>query len=450
MEKNMRSYKSQYLADSINNQQTEPLLKRSNVMHKIQILVVILTLCVLGTIGCQKAIEPIAVDQPVDSDYALLERAYCPAPDNPPPSPIVTVTAGQKSLDFWPFTGTNFAGQPQDPINIIFVGKADPRDIRAALMSLNGDRTSFGYPPAAPFNSTWEDAIGDVQTGYSSGNGWTGGVIQLACGDYQQARFHIRLFKMGEWTVGNGHFEVLIPGTTDHQVLSWEKAEQFVMVDFLRSGLLDPSAPIIPTGPINPSPFRTIPSIIYNGLPVEVRGFIEGPLGNVSEDVPIGTDGGALIFNLAGSVPRQAGVKVQDFVINFNQVIPKPFCSSGPYDYLFVQGPVHLVQTTSLTANGTYKFDFVANAELTAVPVNPMTGEPTGAPITGIVLESHSGMLQDGYAAALSSKYQKLGSWKESSGGLLYTRLIVRSNGLNGFTETIKCAETDGTVANVN
>ena len=37
---------------------------------------------------------------------------------------------------------------------------------------------------------------------------------------------------------GAAHFEVLIPGTTDHQVLSWIVARDLVVGDLMRSGLL--------------------------------------------------------------------------------------------------------------------------------------------------------------------------------------------------------------------
>ena len=91
-------------------------------------------------------------------------------------------------------------------------------------------------------------------------------------------RVHLRLFRTeppvwngGGWTIGAAHFEIRIPGIADHQVLSWELAQQVVMVDFLRSGLLDPGLPMIPTGPINDAPsFRTIPAMIYNLLPPEL------------------------------------------------------------------------------------------------------------------------------------------------------------------------------------
>lgn len=76
------------------------------------------------------------------------------------PSPLVTVNLGASSLEFWPFTGNDFSGTPQDPINLLFAGESDPRALRAALLFLDGDRTAFGFPNVFPFNCTWIDAIG--------------------------------------------------------------------------------------------------------------------------------------------------------------------------------------------------------------------------------------------------------------------------------------------------
>ncbi len=410
---------------------------------------VTLTLCALclGVVGCQRAMPTLAdsaaASESADQEFNELFAAAHTSANYPAPAPLVDISFGDKALRFWPYTGSNFSGEPQDPINLIFVGKADPRDIRAALMSLDGDRSAFGFPPVAPFNATWDDAIGDVQTGFAENSGWLGGVIQLACGDYGPARFHLRLFKAGEWTIGNAHFEILIPGTTDHQVINWEIAEQLVIADFIRSGLLDPTVPMIPVGNINDAPFRTIPAIIYNGLPVELRAVIGGPLGDVSEDVSIGTDGQALILNLAQKVARNSEVRTQDFVIDFNQTIPKPFCASSPYDYLYVQGPVHLTQTVEWTATGRYKFHFFASGTLTAIPVNPLTGEPTGALMQAEVREIHSGYMVGERWEAIGSKYQKLGTSDDPNGGKLFNRLVVRSSGVNGFQEEIRCYDSD-------
>ncbi|HEX9610445.1 MAG TPA: hypothetical protein VF978_01070, partial [Gemmatimonadales bacterium] len=198
------------------------------------------------------------------------------------PSPLASVALGSSTLEFWPFTGADFGHTPLDPINLIFFGQSDPRALRAALMMLDGDRTAFGLPDVFPFNCTWKDAIGGMQTAYSTGAGWAGSAIQLECGDFGPIRFHLRLFNAGDWTLANAHFEVLIPATTEHQVLSWELAEQLVTVDLLRSGLLDAGVPLFATGTINPSPFHEIPAVIYNGLPLELRGVIGGPSGDVS------------------------------------------------------------------------------------------------------------------------------------------------------------------------
>jgi hypothetical protein len=203
--------------------------------------------------------------------------------------------------------------------------------------------------------------------------------------------------------------------------------------------LLDPAMPMIPTGQINDSPFRTIPAIIYNGMPVELRALIGGPLGNVTEDVPIGTDGKAMILNLANKVPRVVEVRTQDFVINFNQAIPKPFCSSGPTDYLYVTGPVHLVQTARLTRSGNYEVTFSANGELSAMPIDPTTGQPIGEELKASVRERHDGMLNNHSFSVSSSKYQRLGKPGQTGGGLNFTCLMVNSSGVNGYVNSVWC-----------
>ncbi|MFH1143903.1 MAG: hypothetical protein V1774_05100, partial [Candidatus Eisenbacteria bacterium] len=354
------------------------------------------------------------------------------------PSPLVALSAGGESVEFWPYTGTNFSGTPQDPINLIFFGHADPREIRAALMSLNGDRTAMGMPDEPPFNQTWTDAIGDVQTGYGNPRGWTGGAIQLACGDYAPLRFHVRLFRVGDCTIANAHLDLHIPGTADHQVISWERAEEFVMADLMRSGLLDPATPL-PTEIINQPDFRTIPAILYNEIPVSLRGYIGGPLENVDTDVPIGSDGRAQIFKLAGVVASQPGVQVEAIPIVFGQVVPRPFCSSGPGDYLYVSGTVNLVQTNELTPAGHFRMEFDAEGELTVIAVDPLTGEPVGDPFTATVREHHSSALSDRNCDAASWLYQRLSSGEGGDSSSLFRRLHIREGRFGAFTERERC-----------
>src|SRR5260370_30487611 len=75
----------------------------------------------------------------------------------PAPSPVLAVPLPGHTLELWPFPGFGFGAQ-SDPAHLIWIGHADPRALRAALLSLNGDRTAAGVPDRFPFNRTWPDA----------------------------------------------------------------------------------------------------------------------------------------------------------------------------------------------------------------------------------------------------------------------------------------------------
>lgn len=387
----------------------------------------------LAALGCQKKGDLISGPK--------ASPALAKASSEPPPAPLVTVNFDGSSHEFWPFTGTNFSGTPQDPINLVFVGQADPRAIRAALLSLDGNRTALGYPDAAPFNFTWTDAIGDVQTGYGQPNGWVGSAIQLACGPYGPIRFHLRLFNIGGWTLGNAHFEVLVPGTTDHQVLNWELAEQLVVADFIRSGLLDPNTPFVQTAAINPSPYREIPAVIYNGLPEDLKSLIGGPAGTVSTPVPIGTDGKATILNLAQSVDGQPVVAKQEFVVQFDQVIPKPFCAEGAADYIYVKGPVTFRQQVVLTPAGNYYSEFQALGHLDLTPVDPSTNPPTprGETYRAIVEEHHKSVVTDNATLASSLQLRQEIPPSGPFRGRLLVKLDVGPGNSNHYSLETEC-----------
>lgn len=330
------------------------------------------------------AVAPAACDDRPDSptvppapdEIELQPATAVDFPVTPGPIEAVTLPNGE-TLNLWPFTGRDVIGTETDPINVIFTGQVDLLSLRAALMGLDGDRTAFGFPPVFPFNCTWADAFGGIQTAYTEAAEWTGSAVQLECGAYDPLRFHIRLLEGGEGVVlGGAHFETLIPGTTDHQVLSWELAEQLVVADFMRTGLLDATVPVMPTGTINPSPYRDIPDLIYNGLPAELRALIGGPAGNVSAPVPLATDGKATIVNVATPATVETGLFQTRFTIQFDQVIPKPFCSSGPAHFLYVNGPVDLSLFVRVTDHGLSSYQR-ARAVLDLVQVDPTTSPPT-------------------------------------------------------------------------
>lgn len=383
-----------------------------------------LALCV-ATLGCDG--EDIMAPNPL--------LAVTSPHDPPPPSELVTLGA---SFEAWPYTGVNFSGAPQDPINLVFLGDADPRQIRAILGQLDGSRSAFGFPPVFPFDCTWSDAIGGVQTSFGVTDGWIGSAIQLECGSYGPLRFHLRLFRQGDVTLGAVHFELLIPGTTEHQVLSWELAEQLVMADLARSGLLG-AAPS-QTGPINASPtFRSIPPPIYNGVPVPLRAAIGGPTSNVSFPVGIATNGSATVLTLTGNVQPAANEDVEDFVVDYGQTVPKPFCSLSPTSLVRIEGPVSLKQRAQLTAAGEYTVNFTATGGVTVTPIDGTTGMPSGAPYRARIVERHAGHLTDLLQSSFSMREQLELPPQGPDRGSLHELLQAGTQGNDRYTLDISC-----------
>lgn len=303
-----------------------------------------------------------------------------------------------------------------DPINLLFRGKADPVRIRAALLALDGDRTAFGLPDAWPFNATWADCIGGtVQTGYAQRpDGWIGGVVQLMLGDYEPVRFHLRLFPTGvsdgtdgEWTLGAAHFEVRIPGTADHQVLSWEVAERIVVAELIAL-----------TG---------------------------GPQPPVAADVPLVSDGGGMVLDLAGEEPLVPGTWTRVVNLEYGQVVPKPFYSTGPWDYLHVTGPITFNLTVTLDRRGEYSYRSNYDGNLVATPVDVTSGQPVpaGAPYNARVTGNSAGSHRKFWARVWTSdkKLTNPGGGPE----LFYEWLRVPDRGEKKYSALTRCVDDDPT-----
>ena len=361
------------------------------------------------------------------------------------PADLVTIENAGHSLTFWPYTSTGLSDQPSDPINLVFVGKASPVAIRTALMALDGDRSSLGLPPVPPFNARWTDAFGDAQGTYATEGGWSGSVIQLALGDYQPIRVHVRLFSTkapygdGTWTLGGAHFEVLIPGTTEHQVLSWEVAQQIVVGDLMRSGLV---SNVGFTSTINAAPsFRDIPAPIYNELPPELVGLISGPAQPVQDSVPLASDGRANIVELSGEAPLVPGDTHFDMTLTWGLLVPRPFCSSGPLDWVYVEGPVDLTRTASLTADGTYTYtsSYQGRVRVTPMDVTVNPPVPSGEPFDAMVTGNQSGQILD-TDFVLTAHDRRIASEKNGI-GMQRSRLRVGSSGENSYVVNVRCME---------
>ncbi|HEX9704897.1 MAG TPA: hypothetical protein VGA20_06590, partial [Gemmatimonadales bacterium] len=205
---------------------------------------------------------------------------------------------------------------------------------------------------------------------------------------------------------------------------------------------LDAGVPLFATGTINPSPFHEIPAVIYNGLPLELRGVIGGPSGDVSGPVPMATDGRATVFNVVVEIAGEAVVARQDFVIRFDQVIPKPFCVPGPGAFLYVVGPVRLRQHVLLTQAGDFVSQFHAVGHLDLTPIDLSTGAPTsvGATYRAQVVEHHKGIVTDEVTLASSLQLQAELPPQGDVRGRLAVQLNVGPGGSNRYSLEVRCS----------
>jgi hypothetical protein len=417
-------------------------------------------LAVFALGGCSEE-GPLAVTASAPDDLAgsgteanYLDRAFAQAEDKSielvrqggtvVPAEQVTVHNNGQSLTFFPYASFELDESPADPLNLVFAGEVDPVQIRSALLALDGDRTAYGFPAAYPFDQPWTDALGgSVAATWVEGEGWVGSVIQLTVGNYETLRFHLRLYRTGHagWTLGSAEFEVMIPGTADHQVLHWELAEQLVVADLVRSGLLDPTTPMLPTGPINQAGgFGEIPPEIYNMLPPELTEIV-GTAAPVAAPVPIPTDGEGTILNLTQVAPLISGEFTNSITIDYDQFVPRPYCSTGPYDYLYVNGPVRFDLWVNVDEHGTYQYRSTYDGTLGAVPVDVMTGQPIGPQFSADVGDRQLGLMST-HGAYVSTRIRRL--TREPGGHQVkFEKLRLNESGRDTYNSFARCLDEE-------
>ncbi len=384
---------------------------------------------ILGAVGLSAC-----VDDPVEPIGAIREAdALMSANGSAPPPPAGLVNVG--SLEFWPWTGRDLSGIIADPMNLLFTGDVDLVSLRAALLALDGNRTSFGFPGSPPFDCTWNDAHGGIQTTYTNRAGWVANAIQLQCGTYDPLRFHIRLFDAGDHVVAAVHFDLLIPNTPEHQVLSWELPQQLVMVDFIRSGLLAAPPGFQPVSA--PGHVQEIPKPIYDGIPDALKvavGLPPGPAPGPS--VPVPNDGVATVLNLGVQAPVVAEYEEYSLTLPFNQVIPRPFCSQGPADFVLVQGPVDVSVSTRVNRLGRLESHNTLRGDLSVTPIDISTGQPSGSTFDAQISQiDNTGVGPSGTRANAVLQRKAI----PATTAFLSTHLVTGPNGSARFTSSEKC-----------
>jgi hypothetical protein len=347
---------------------------------------------------------------------ALLPAMVAARRGSPPAPATVIRTVDGEVLTLGPYATSDFA-TPSDPVNLVFL-HADPRAIRQELMELSGDRTVPPYPggpafpPAAPFNCRWTDAMGYEQAAYAEPEGWVGGEVQLVCvnpaapmGD--PFRFHVRLFRSGPHTYGAAHLDFLIPGSAEHEVLSWNFPQQFVTLDMMRTGTL-PAAPGA-VGIVPPGTFRAVRRPGYNGILASpggqtflaLIGLYPPPAGLPSDaDVPIPTNGAAATFSPIIDFHPVKSDRTTTYRADYLIDAPKPFC--GPA-LVRLQGSLRFELRVQTNPSGKYLRDYSVAGTLRVTPLSP-----PGAPANAVIYEAHRGMLTDHYGELTERAAQTL------------------------------------------
>ena len=348
------------------------------------------------------------------------------------PGGLGVVSLGGNDLNVWPFTGDDFEGDIADPLTIIFTGEVDILSLRAALRSLDGDRSASGLP----FDCTWTDASGDMQTAYTDEGGWVSNPVQLQCGEYGPVRFHVRLFPAGKWVVAGVHFDLLIPGTSQHRVISWELAEQLLTADFIRSGLVDPATGIahVPLGVPGPAG-NVIEAQLYGGVPASLKQYL-GVDSDGSGNYVALSDGMATVLNVTTRTPVVADLTESSFRIEFGQMIPRPFCATGPTDYVQVTGPMDISTRVQVNKRGEMQSHKVVRATLEVTPIDVSTGQPTGPAFRAHISQIDETSINNGGVRVNASFVEQA---LPPGVGYLRRQLVTGPNGLAKSTHHQRC-----------
>jgi hypothetical protein len=332
----------------------------------------------------------------------------------PPPSDPVTVALvppDGRLLTLGPYTANDYSGDVYDPINLFFLD-LDPREIRQSLLGLQ------------PGSCVWADGMGSEQVAWAENEGWVGGEVQLVCVNPEAPlgdpfRFHLRLYRQGDVTLGAAHFEILIPGTAQHEVLSWDAARDFVTAEMLRTGLLTPPTPY-PVAVQTPGTFRAVLRQVYDALYYDPTGQGQAVLAGLglvppppdpAADVPIPTNGVAMVFSAHIILESGWSTTRSAVEVDYNVVTPRPFCATGPLDLVHLAGPVRLTNVVHTSPWGTYHRRHRISGTLMVTPVMPDGAggyTPTGPPVPAIVREDHRAVLSDWYGQLMQAVSQTL------------------------------------------
>jgi hypothetical protein len=154
--------------------------------------------------------------------------------------------------------------------------------------------------------------------------------------------------------------------------------------------------------------------------------------------VGILTDGQAAIVNMTGSPEAEAGSFKRTQTVQFNQVIPKPFCIDLAFPAVQVTGPIEFREHWVLTPSNNYIANFRARGTLNLTPLDPATGE-TGSTYRARVDEKHRAMFTDHQNTVSQVQMQVELPPSAPFHGRLRVEFGVGSHGMTSHSASLVC-----------
>jgi hypothetical protein len=208
----------------------------------------------------------------------------------------------------------------------------------------------------------------------------------------------------------------------------------------MRSGLLDPTQHLGQTAQITPAPsWRTIQTAVYNNLPPGLIQIIDGPPQPQAVPVPIENDGHASTIHLAGALPITPMEYSTSTTVEFGQFVPRPFCSTGPFDWLHITGSVFLHTEVVVDESGRFSYMGGYEGKIYALPLDISTGQPVGAMFDADVRGLQHGFLSD-KAGHVTASDRKL-SREDGGPQINVVSLRVGEFGRDGYKAFDKCLD---------
>jgi hypothetical protein len=127
--------------------------------------------------------------------------------------------------------------------------------------------------------------------------------------------------------------------------------------------------------------------------------------------VPIPTSGRAKALLVGIEFQPERTTAVTTTRVTYGIVVPKPFCATGPYDFVKLEGPLNFTMAASTSPSGRYDRTYVLGGTLRVTPMRPTSATtfvPTGPAVDAPVFEMHRAWLTDERAQVTESGEQSL------------------------------------------